>query len=244
MRVTPYKTHKITPDDGDLLQILDRHLPIMPPRSVLAITSKIVAICQGRVVPAEGTDKNQLIAQEAEWHLPPSSSKYAVTLTIKNGLLIPSAGIDASNADNHYVLWPEEVQQVANQVRAYLCQRFDCEEMGVLITDSTTRPLRWGVTGVAIAHSGFLALNDYRGQSDIFGRPLQFTQVNVADGLAAAAVLLMGEGGEQTPLAVLQELPLVQFQTRDPLPTELAALRIEPEDDLYAPLLQAVTWQP
>lgn len=242
MRVTPYGTHIITPQEPDLLQILDRYLPDMAPRSVLAITSKIVAICQGRLLPMEGIDRQELIAQEAERYLPPATSKYAVTLTIKNGLLIPSAGIDASNADGHYVLWPEGIQAVADTVRAYLCRRFQSPHMGVVITDSTTRPLRWGVTGVAIAHSGFQALNDYRGAADIFGRPLQFTQVNVADGLAAAAVLMMGEGGEQTPLAVLEDLPMVRFQDRAPTPQELQALRIEVEDDLYAPLLQPAPW--
>jgi F420-0:gamma-glutamyl ligase len=49
---------------------------------------------------------------------------------------------------------------VANEVRAYLGERFSCRQVGVVIIDSKTTPLRWGVTGVAIAHSGFLALND------------------------------------------------------------------------------------
>ena len=73
---------------------------------------------------------------------------------IKDNLLIPSSGLDESNAFGQYVLWPEDPQGVANQVRAHLCRRFSLRHVGVIVTDSKTTPLRLGVTGVAIAHSG------------------------------------------------------------------------------------------
>jgi F420-0:gamma-glutamyl ligase len=112
----------------------------------------------------------------------------------------------------------------------------------VIITDSTTAPLRVGVVGIALAHSGFLALHDYIGTPDLFGRPLRMTKANVAEALAAAAVVVMGEGSEQTPLAQLTDLPFVTFQDADPSATELAAMRIAPEDDLYGPLIEAAPW--
>ena len=115
--------------------------------------------------------------------------------------------------------------------------------LGVIITDSITTPLCWGVTGATIAHSGFLALNNFVGHPDIFGRALNMTKVNIANALAAAAVLVMGEADEQTPLAVLSDLPFVQFQAGDPTPAELHGLHIALEDDLYAPLLKSVPWQ-
>ena len=115
--------------------------------------------------------------------------------------------------------------------------------MGVLITDSTTRPLRRGVTGVALAHSGFAAIEDYVGRPDIFGHPLTVTKANIRDGLAAAAVLVMGEADEQTPLAVIADLPFITFQERDPTAEELAFLHISLEEDLYAPLLTRAPWQ-
>ncbi|HXF60725.1 MAG TPA: coenzyme F420-0:L-glutamate ligase [Caldilineaceae bacterium] len=256
MRVRTFKTHAITPADTDLLAILDRYVPDVPAveeGTVLAITSKIVAICQGRVVKLEEVEqaegrshadvKGELIRQEADYYLPPGESKYRVWLTIKEGRLIPSAGIDESNGAGYAILWPADAQAVANRVRAYLAARFGRRRVGVLITDSTTAPLRLGVTGIGIAHSGFQAINDLVGTPDIFGRPLQVTRVNVRDALAAAAVLVMGEGREQTPLALLEELPFVAFQDRDPTPDELAALQIAPDDDLYAPLLKSVAWQ-
>jgi dihydrofolate synthase / folylpolyglutamate synthase len=242
MRTRSIRTHTISPSERDLFAVLDRHVSELTERSVLAITSKIVAICEGRVRPISGVDKRELIAEEAERYLPPDP-RYGVCLTIKHDMLIPTAGIDESNADGHYVLWPSDAQEAANSVRAHLARRFGLREVGVVITDSRTTPLRLGVTGVALAHSGFQALNDYVGKGDLFGRALRMTKVNVMDALATSAVLVMGEGDESTPLAVLDELPFVVFQARDPSKEELAALRIPLEDDLYAPLLTRVDWQ-
>jgi putative folate metabolism gamma-glutamate ligase len=241
MRVRTIKTHKIA-QDRDLFALLDRYLTSFEEGSILAVTSKIVSICQGRMVRVEDADKQALIESEADYWLPPSASKYHVSLTIVDHLLIPMAGVDESNGNGYYILWPRDPQQVANEVRAYLSERFSRRQVGVIMTDSKTTPLRWGVTGVAVAHSGFLALNDYIGQPDVFGRPLQMTKVHVADALAAAAVLVMGEGSEQTPLVVIGDLPFVTFQERDPSPEELRGQWIDVEDDLYAPLLQGVEW--
>jgi putative folate metabolism gamma-glutamate ligase len=242
MRVQAIKTHRIV-EDRDLNALLDRYVTALGENSVLAITSKIVSICQGRLVPVGSVDKQTLVEREADLFLPPSSSQYHISLTIVEHLLIPTSGVDESNAHGQYVLWPFDAQGVANGVRAHLCERFGLQRVGVLITDSKTTPLRWGVTGTAIAHSGFLAVNDFRGQPDIFGRPLQMTTVDVADALAAAAVLVMGEADEQTPLAVIDDLPFVQFQDHDPTPEELEQRWIDMQDDLYAPLLQGVEWQ-
>jgi putative folate metabolism gamma-glutamate ligase len=243
MRVQPLRTHKITGADRDLLAILDAHVPALAEGSVLAITSKIVAIAEGRTVPFAGAEKSRLIAEQAERHLPMSASKYGVSLTITRGMLIATAGIDESNSDGHFILWPSDAQATANAVRAHLGRRFSLSRVGVVITDSKTTPLRIGVTGVALAHSGFRALNDYVGVQDLFGRALRMTKVNVMDALAAAAVLVMGEGSEQTPLAVIEDASFVQFQERDPSTEELEQLRVAPEDDLYAPLLEHVPWQ-
>ena len=243
MKVTTIRTEKITPFKISLFEVLDRNLKDFKEESVLAITSKIVSICEGRVVKIGKEDKNSLIKKEADWYLPRSLSKYNFILTIKNNILLPSAGIDESNSNGHFVMWPKDPQKTANQVRDYLINRFNLKKAGVIITDSKTTPLRWGTGGVAIAHSGFKGLNNYIGKPDIFGRTLLVTQANIMDALAVAAVLTMGEGKEQTPLAVIEELPFVQFQQRNPTQKELKDLRIEIEDDLYAPLLTKVNWQ-
>jgi putative folate metabolism gamma-glutamate ligase len=243
MKVTPVRTDPITAADRDLGAVLDRFLPDPPERSVVAVTSKIVAICEGRVVKIGDVDKAALVEQEADSFLPPEESRYGFTLTVRDGLLAAAAGIDESNGDGHYVLWPRDPQCAANKIREHLQRRFALREVGVIITDSTTRPLRRGVTGVALAHSGFAAIEDYVGRPDIFGHPLSITKANIRDGLAAAAVLVMGEADEQTPLAVIEDLPFVKFQDRDPTDEELAFLRISLEDDLYAPLLTRAPWR-
>ena len=71
------------------------------------------------------------------------------------------------------------------------------------------------------------------GSEDLFGRKLQMTNINYADGLAASAVLLMGEGSESQPLAVLQGAP-VSFASQ----TNPKELTIRPEEDLYSPLFK------
>lgn len=243
MRISPIGTRRITPQDRDLFAILDDAIHDFHEAEVLAITSKIIALCQGRAIPLDAVTKADLVAAEADLYLPATVSRYAVYLTIKDAALMPWAGIDESNADGHHVPWPHAPQQAANAIRAYLCRRFTLKNAGVLITDSRPLPLRWGVTGFSVAHSGFLALRDYRGTPDLFGRPLRMTQSNVADALAAAAVLVMGEGNEQTPLARISDLPFVTFQPRDPSAEELASLAVSLDDDLYAPLLATVPWQ-
>ena len=243
MNVNPIQTHSITTIENNLLAILATYVTQVEERSILAITSKIVSICQGRVAAHTGTDYQRLVENEADFFLPPSASRYHVTLTLKDNILTPNAGVDESNANGDYVLWPHEPQAVANDVRAWLRSHFGLRQVGVLITDSTPVPLRWGVTGVAIAHSGFLALNDYVGRTDLFGRKLRMTKANVANALAAAAVLVMGEGDEGTPMALISDLPFVQFQERNPTAEELQALHIDLHDDLYAPLLSGVEWQ-
>jgi dihydrofolate synthase / folylpolyglutamate synthase len=243
MIVHTIQTHKIAIEERDLLALLDRYLTTFAAGSILAITSKVVAICQGRTLPIDGTDKQALIEQEAELFLPATLNPANVTLTIKHGRLIPNAGIDASNGDGHYILWPDAPQQVANAVRTYLQQRFGCPLVGVLITDSNVTPLRLGVTGVAVAHSGFLALNDYVGAPDLFGRPLRMTRANVMEALAGASVLAMGEGSEQTPLAVITDLPFVTFQDHEPTAQELAQLHIPLTEDLFSPLLTSMPWR-
>lgn len=242
MIIKPIKTSKIVVGDTSITKILDEFVVSFQESSILAITSKIVSICQGRVVKTTEVNKKDLIYREAQLLFPPEKSKYNISITIKDNFLIPTAGIDESNGNGYFILWPNNPQQVANQLREYLCQKFGVKLAGVIITDSKTTPLRLGTSGTGLAHSGFLALNSYIDKPDLFGRHLKVTQSNILDGLAAAAVLVMGEGDEQTPLATLSDLSFVQFQDHDPTKEELDSLTISLEEDLYAPLLTAVPW--
>lgn len=243
MQVKAFKTHKITSQDTSLFSLLDTYLTEFPEKGVLAVTSKIIAITEARVVDLTESEKDELIIKEAQYYMPREKNKYHVMLTIKDNILAAASGIDESNADNKYVLWPKDSQQSANEIREYLVKRFNLKECGVIITDSKTTPLRWGVTGIALAHSGFLALNNYIGTKDLFGREMHVTKVNVMDALAAASVYEMGEGTEQTPLAVITDIPHIEFQPRNPTKEELDFLHISIDDDLYGSFLKSVEWK-
>lgn len=243
MIVTAYKTHKIKP--GDVLHdILDQYLPELKENSVVAIASKIVGICEGRVVPKEqGVEKDTLAEQEADYYLPREHNQYDFMITINKGIMVASAGIDESNSGDYFALWPENPQQSANEIRAYLTKKHNLTNLGVIITDSKLTPLRWGVTGVAISHSGFQALNSYIGKPDIFGRLMHAEKANIADSLATAAVAEMGEGDEQQPLAVITDAKFVTFQPRNPTQEEVEGLTISLQDDVYSSLLTSVEWK-
>jgi dihydrofolate synthase / folylpolyglutamate synthase len=242
MNIHAIKTEKITPG-ASLNGIIDTYVTDLRENSILAITSKIVSICEGRMIKTDAADKHELIEKEADLFLPPSQSKYDVTLTIKRNLLVPSAGIDESNGNGYFILWPSDPQASANRVREYVCKRFNVKHAGVIITDSRTSPLKWGTTGTMLAHSGFIALNNYIGKPDIFGRLLEMTKANIADSLAGSAVMVMGEGNEQTPMALIRDVPFVQFQSENPTQKELDDLKICIDDDIYAPLLNGVKWK-
>lgn len=202
-------------------------------RDVVVVTSKIVSLAEGRLAEAS-IPKDEIVRQEADEYL--CTTQYGVALTIKHGLLIPSAGIDESNSQNgQYILFPQDPYASAERLHTYLRQQSGFAELGVVISDSHTHPLRRGVTGIALAHWGFKPVNDFRGQPDLFGRTLQLTSVNVLDALTVAAVLTMGEAGEARPLAIVR-YPELQFAegnfSRD--------VQIPRTEDLFGPLLRKI----
>ncbi len=243
MKVLAIKTEKVTPGSIGLFELLDKCVTNFSDESILSITSKVVSICEGRVVPVENSDKDQLVKDEADLYLPKEENRYNLFLTIKNSMLAVSAGIDESNTGGYYVFWPRDPQKTANEIREYLTKRFNLKKVGVIITDSKTTPLRWGVTGLPISHSGFKALADLIGTPDLFGRKLRVTKVSIVDGLASSAALVMGEGAEQTPLSIITDIPFVEFQDRNPTKKELDELKISIEDDVYGSILKRAPWQ-
>ncbi len=243
MQVTAYHTSKVKPGDA-LFHILDTYLPPLTEKTVVVVTSKIISICQGRVVKNDGTvDKHDLIRKEADLYIDSTHSRYDVFITIKDNILIASSGIDESNGDGYFILWPKNVHEEAKNIWNHLRKKYALKHVGVVITDSRATPLRWGILGVGIAWCGFEALKNYIDTPDIFGRKLRMTKQSVLDGLAATAVLVMGEGSEQTPLALVQKADIVSFQERPPTKREINMLRIQPKDDLFHHLLTSPLWK-
>jgi coenzyme F420-0:L-glutamate ligase len=234
MQFIPIKTRALLPPKDDLFSALSAYLPELQEGDVVLITSKVVAIHQGRCIPVVGVpDKDALIRHEAEKYLErDTSAQYPIMLTLKHHTLIASAGIDESNANGHYILWPEHIQQTARELWQYVREIRNVHNLGIIITDSHSLPLRWGVLGVAIGYFGFEPTIDLRGRPDIFGRKLTMTRQNIPDALAAFGVLLMGEADESTPFLIVRDLSLT-FTEKD----TSSQFWVEPKDDMFKELL-------
>jgi dihydrofolate synthase / folylpolyglutamate synthase len=239
MQIKTYKTCLVSVDNN-IYELLDTYVPPLQEKEILVITSKIISILEGRVISQnEVPSKIELIKQEADAYL---NLPGETTLTIKDKLLIPAAGIDESNGKGIYILYPKDVQKSAKEIWSYLRKRDQRKDIGVLITDSHTTPLRRGVIGVGLGWCGFEPLYNYIGKPDCYQDLLEVTQTNLVDALSASAVLCMGEGDEQTPLALIKDAPKVNFLDSPPTPEEIANFHLKMEQDLYGPLLKNAAW--
>ena len=239
MRVEAIKTRVFEAGD-DLVQFVVDHIPSQLVREsmILAITSKIVSLHEGCLVDPSTIDKLALVKRESDHFL--AEVGYGCQLTIKHGLFIPSAGIDESNSvSGDYILFPADPFRSAAKLCAALRERWNLRELGVVITDSHTTPLRRGVTGIALSHAGFHAVKSLIGTKDLFGRELKMTNMNYADGLAATTVMMMGEGAESMPLAVAYDTG-VEFSEVLDSKAASAQLQMKLEDDLYFPFFEAL----
>lgn len=244
MNIKPIRTRKIVPGEGDIFRVLDEYVKDIEENSILAVTSKVVSICEGRVVKKEkGLTRKELSIQEAEQYLEPEEGKRGMLMTMKDGMICFNAGIDAFNSDGYFVLWPEDPWKSADAIRGYLSNKYNLDNFGVIITDTSAKPFRRGASGVAISGSGFSFLKNHEGEEDLFGRKIFLTKSNIIDPLAAAAVLVMGECDEQTPIALMTDIPFVDFKKSAPTEEEKAELNIGIEDDYYAGIFRKNDWK-
>lgn len=229
MNVTPIKTSLFRENDV-LIDFLIAHLPsTLQERSVVVITSKIVGLSQGRTASIE--NKKDLITSLSKEVI---STQYG-TLTLTNDGWCINAGLDESNADLQLVMLPENPFDSAKEIHIALTKHFSIQNLGVILTDTRSVPLRQATIGRAIAFAGFNPIKSYVGKADLYGRNSRSTHANIADALAASAVLVMGEGNEQIPLAVITDAP-VEFASEANSPIEYKTLSMPPEDDIYKPL--------
>jgi len=228
-----------------LLDALDRAGLALADGDVVAVAQKIVSKAEGRLVDladvepgeyavrlAQQVDKDprlvELILRESD-----EVSRVAPGVLIvrhRLGFTSANAGIDRSNVgpggEERVLLLPNDPDVSAARVRATI----EAERgvaVGVVITDSHGRPFRLGTVGVAIGVAGLPALWDRRGEADRYGYRLQHTDVGVADEIAAAAGLLMGQAAEGRPAVLIRGLRLPPADGRA---TDLVR---PPELDLY-----------
>ena len=218
-----------------LLAALDRAGLAPRDGDVVAIAQKIVSKAERRevhlrdVTPGERarelarqTDKDprlvELILRESD-----EVSRVRPGVIIvrhRLGFTSANAGIDRSNVgpgeEERVLLLPLDPDASARRIRdLFMAERGAA--VGVVITDSHGRPFRLGTVGVAIGVAGLPALWDRRGEPDRYGYRLQHTDVGVADEIAAAAGLLMGQAAEGLPVVLLRglRLPVVNGRASD-----------------------------
>lgn len=244
MKIDPIQTRVVEPPQDDLLEIFSEAVSSVPEKSIVAITSKVVSIWQGRCVP-DTEDKDELIRREADAYIPREDLEHGwVMHTLKNNHLVSSAGIDHSNSGAYFVLWPENPEQTARDMRTWIRETYSVDDVGVVITDSRSMPLRRGTIGMSLGHAGFCALKDYRGTPDVFGNDLKVSIANIVDSVASAATLVMGEGNEVTPLALVTDVPDWYFEDWDvPSMEPFSSLEVPPEEDMFFPLFGTGKWK-
>ncbi|MEK9649413.1 MAG: coenzyme F420-0:L-glutamate ligase [Gammaproteobacteria bacterium] len=148
----------------------------------------------------------------------------------KLGFIHANAGIDRSNIDQsneRILLLPLNPDNSANKIRLSL-KRYFKADVGVIITDTMGRPFRNGIVGFAIGASNINSIRDERGKKDLFGNELKVTQIGIADELAAAASLVMGQAD--------QSMPVVLIRGHQTIKNEISNAQVlirEEEEDLF-----------
>jgi coenzyme F420-0:L-glutamate ligase/coenzyme F420-1:gamma-L-glutamate ligase len=214
-------------------------------RDVLVIAQKIVSKAEGRYVDLDRITPSPRaieVAQQCEKDprlIEVILSESSEVVRLRPGLIITrhrlgfisaNAGVDRSNVApegiDRVLLLPIDPDRSAAHIRSALRDRFGID-LGVIIADSHGRPHRLGTVGVAIGLSGLPGVEDWRGRKDLFGYTLQHTEVGLADQIAAAGTLLLGQAAEAIPAVIVRG---AVFEQRDGSASEINRPR---EMDLF-----------
>jgi coenzyme F420-0:L-glutamate ligase / coenzyme F420-1:gamma-L-glutamate ligase len=204
---------------------------ILTDGDILVIAESALATAEGRLVSLAGVtpskEANELAIQ---YELDPRLAEIVISesdeiiggipgflLCTSKGNLLPNAGVDGSNAPEGMVsLLPADPNMSAKKIREDIFQMTGAF-VAVLVIDSRTHPMRYGCSGVAIGCSGIPSVLDERGKKDLFGRELKVTRRAIADNIASAAELLMGEADEGIPAVLVRglEIPVGKYEGVD-----------------------------
>ena len=232
MEVIGIKTRVLDPPKDSLFEVLEESLKDIQEKDSVLISSKIMAIHQGRCIAREKASIQQLIHQESDrilsYHNTALGRSFGITL--KNNTLVSAGGVDQSNGNGYFILWPENIIEFCKEIRSYICNRFSVNEIAVIAVDSHSLPLRYGAVGVSIGYYGMRPLKNYQGKEDLFGRDFRVERSNLIDMLASAGTLVMGEGREQTPIALIRDVGDIEFVDYDT------------SDEFYVPIEQDMFW--
>ena len=219
----------ITIDDGDVILLAQKIISKSENRfkNLSEINPSEKAIKLGKSL---GRDPAfiQLILDESNEIL--STEKNVIIVEHKLGYININAGIDRSNISKNkdlVLLLPENPKKSANDIQTEINTQIG-KDIGVIITDSMTRPYRSGVTNFAIASSNIQSLIDLKGEEDMFGNELHATEIAIADELAAAAGLLMGQGNDMKPVVIIKGFDRSNYSVNNAYD-----LIVNKDEDLY-----------
>lgn len=227
--VETMKKEKVPIDDGD----------------IIVIAQKIVSKAEGRtvklrdVVPSEKAKKIalqtlkdprlvELILEETKEIVKATSEIFIVEN--KKGIICINAGVDKSNVfgNDAYTLLPEDSDKSARELLSEIV-KLTGKKVAVVICDTYSRPFRRGQVGFTIGIAGINPFIDYRGQKDLFNYTLKVKNTAIADEIASAAELVMGQGKEAIPVAIVKNLTRVKWAKE----ASAKDLLISKQEDLF-----------
>ena len=229
-----------------LIEALERNAIALAQHDVVAVCQKVVSKSENRYVDLDSVEPSTKAlelaakcAKDARYVEVVLREATAVVRCVKDvlivrhrlGFVVANAAIDQSNVeggDHRVLLLPENPDHSAARLREAIMKRTGTD-VAIIITDSFGRAWRMGVCGVCIGCAGLMPLADQRGKPDRFGRALRITQVAIADQIASAATLVMGEGSEGLPMVIVSGVPSQAFGR----PAPASALIRPAQEDLF-----------
>ncbi|MBD3406301.1 MAG: coenzyme F420-0:L-glutamate ligase [Candidatus Lokiarchaeota archaeon] len=128
----------------------------------------------------------------------------------EHGLITDYSGVDESNAPPEcFVLLPTNPDRSARKLHEYFLEKFGIH-VPVIISDTQGRPWRKGSINLAIGIAGMSPFMKYAGSTDLYGNELHSSVVCIADELASAAELVMGQADEGVPLVLIRGVEYIK----------------------------------
>jgi coenzyme F420-0:L-glutamate ligase len=249
--VVPIKTRIINSTD-DILDVLIASLGksgfSLENGDILGIAETPLGTTEGCVVELEKVEVSPTAEELAEkYTLIPAVAQLImdeadeilggiphVVLTIKNNTLMANAGVDKSNIPPGYAsLLPKDPKASAERIRKLAKQKYG-KDIGVIVIDSRTQPLRLGNIGMALGVAGFRPVIDDRGKHDLFGNEMRITRRAVADNISSACTAVMGESNESIPAALIRDAP-VEFVDAS---FDSSEMWIHPDECMYMAIFE------
>ncbi|MFW5913154.1 MAG: coenzyme F420-0:L-glutamate ligase [Candidatus Hadarchaeota archaeon] len=237
----------IIEEGDDLSKILLKSIEesTLKKNDILVVASSVVSLASGNTVKMKNVEPGkkakklseksglnekfvEIILQDADKTL--GYSKKCI-ITLKDGMIKINAGADRSNVPTgKVVLLPRKPNKLAHKLKKEV-QNKTGKEIGLVISDSHVNPLRRGTTGQSIGSNGLNAVLDCRNKKDLYGRELQMTFRNIADQIASAAQLIMGESNERVPFVIVRGVKDAFSKNRAESP------KIPPEKCVYSSII-------